>query len=138
MIKKYKGYRTKKTFKINENNNIDSIIETFQHFNKDYNVIATKLDENIQYETEHTKITQTYKTTLKETNINEITKILKDKGKITIIIIDNLKKKDKKSEKEINKKIRRINRYKNIKTKTIKQKDTIKTIKEILKAEGDL
>ena len=53
--------------------------------------------------------------------MNEITRKLKNNGKITIIIIDNLKKKNKRENKEINNKIREINKINNINTKITTQ-----------------
>ena len=80
-------YKNKKLLKINEKNDIDSIIEIFQRFGKKYNVITTTLDPNIQYQTKETKITQTYTKTIQNTNINKMIKRLKAQGKITLIII---------------------------------------------------
>ncbi len=130
-----KKYQNKITLKVNENNNLDSIIEIFQQFNNKYNIIVTKLNKFIQYQTEKQKITQTYKTTLVNANIDEITNKLKKEGKVTIIIIDNLSKKDTKKKKKIQKITREINKLENIKTKTIKQKDTFKTIDSIIQSD---
>ncbi|MDD6286133.1 hypothetical protein [Candidatus Methanosphaera massiliense] len=67
--------------------------------------------------------------------MNEITRKLKNNGKITIIIIDNLKKKNKRENKEINNKIREINKINNINTKITTQEDTFKTLSSILSGE---
>ena len=59
-MKKYKNkYEKTKTLKVNENNDIDSIIKIFQRFGNKYNVITTTLDPDIQYQTKNIKITQT-------------------------------------------------------------------------------
>jgi len=119
---------TRKTLKVNEKNDIDSIIEIFQKFGKKYHVITTTLEPDIQYQTKNTKITQTYTKTILQENMNSMIKKLKNKGKITLIIIDNLNHENK----EVNKKIHKLNNLKNVKTKRIQEKDTFKTLDEII------
>ncbi len=131
MAKKYKKKYAKEVLKINENNNIDSIIEVFQRFSKNYNIITTTLDSNIQYQTKNMKITQTYTKTILNSDTKEMLKKLENQGRITLIIIDNL---DEENDK-LRKKIRNINKLENVTTKTIKQKDTYNTIEAILKGE---
>jgi len=121
-------YVTRKTLKVNEKNDIDSIIEIFQKFGKKYHVITTTLEPDIQYQTKNTKITQTYTKTILQENMNSMIKKLKNKGKITLIIIDNLNHENK----EVNKKIHKLNNLKNVKTKRIQEKDTFKTLDEII------
>ncbi len=121
-------YVTRKTLKVNEKNDIDSIIEIFQKFGKKYHVITTTLEPDIQYQTKNTKITQTYTKTILQENMNSMIKKLKNKGKITLIIIDNLNHENK----EVNKKIHKLNKLKNVKTKKIQEKDTFKTLDEII------
>ena len=118
-------YKNKKLLKVNEKNDIDSIIEIFQRFRKKYNVITTTLDPNIQYQTKETKITQTYTKTIQNTNINKMIKRLKAQGKITLIIIDNMKKNNN---EQITSKIKKINSLENVKTKKIKENDIFKTL----------
>ena len=118
-------YKNKKLLKVNEKNDIDSIIEIFQRFGKKYNVITTTLDPNIQYQTKETKITQTYTKTNQNTNINKMIKRLKAQGKITLIIIDNMKKNNN---EQITSKIKKINSLENVKTKKIKENDIFKTL----------
>ena len=118
-------YKNKKLLKVNEKNDIDSIIEIFQRFGKKYNVITTTLDPNIQYQTKETKITQTYTKTIQNTNINKMIKRLKAQGKITLIIIDNMKKNNN---EQITSKIKKINSLENVKTKKIKENDIFKTL----------
>ena len=60
--------------------------------------------------------------------MNSMIKKLKNKGKITLIIIDNLNHENK----EVNKKIHKLNNLKNVKTKRIQEKDTFKTLDEII------
>ncbi|MBE6494771.1 MAG: hypothetical protein E7Z84_09255 [Methanosphaera stadtmanae] len=122
----------KKSIKINENNNIESIIEMFQQLGSKYNVDISKLEKGIQYQTNDMKITQTYKTTLFETKKEDIIEKLKDKGKITIIVIDNLKKKNKKMEKKIDENIKIINDMENVKTQVIKEEEIFKTIHSLI------
>ena len=122
----------KKSIKINENNNIEYIIEMFQQLGSKYNVDICKLEKDIQYQTNDMKITQTYKTTLIETKKEDIIEKLKDKGKITILIIDNLKKKNKTMENKIDENIKTINDMKNVKTQVIKEEEIFKTINLII------
>ncbi|WP_303235235.1 hypothetical protein [Methanosphaera cuniculi] len=49
-----------KTITINQENTIESIIEFHQQFTQKYNLKIKKLDKNIQYQINDTKITQTY------------------------------------------------------------------------------
>ena len=84
-------FKNKKTLKINRENDIESIIENFQQYEKKYNIKICELDKGIQYEVKNMKIAQTYKSTILETDINNLTKKLKDKGKISIVIIDTAK-----------------------------------------------
>lgn len=125
-IKNKKYY--KKTLKVNEKNNLDSIIELFQKFGNKYNIITTTLEPNIQYQTKDRKITQTYTKTILEKNMTQMTEQLKKEGKITLIIIDNTGKKNKK----LKNKIKQLNNIKNVETKVIKKKDTFKTLDEIV------
>lgn len=126
-----KKNKKRKTLKVNENNDIDSIIEIFQRFGNKYNVITTTLDKNIQYQTKNLKITQTHTSTISKTDIKKMIKKLKNEERITLIIIDDMKAKDK--EHEINKKIRKLNKMKNVTAKRIKQKDTFKTLDKLIK-----
>ncbi len=128
-----KKYPTRKTLKVNRKNDISSIIEVFQHFGSKYNVIATTLDDGIQYQTRNTKITQTYTTTLLDENINDISRKLKDKGKITIIIIDNTSKISKNKKNKINNTITDINNIEDVTARIIKQKDTFKALDDIIR-----
>ena len=83
-MKKYKNkYEKTKTLKVNENNDIDSIIEIFQRFGNKYNIITTTLDPDIQYQTKNIKITQTYTSTISKTDLNKMIEKLKKQGKIT-------------------------------------------------------
>lgn len=120
---------SRKTLKVNEKNDIDSIIELFQRFGKKYNIITTTLDPNIQYETKDTKITQTYTKTILKTDINQMIKKLEKQGKITLIIIE-----DKKTinNTNIEHKIKKLNKLKNVNVKQIKEKDTFKTLDRII------
>ena len=95
-MKKYKNkYEKTKTLKVNENNDIDSIIEIFQRFGNKYNVITTTLDPDIQYQTKNIKITQTYTSTISKTDLNKMIEKLKKQGKITLIIIEDMKENQK-------------------------------------------
>ncbi|RAP51757.1 MAG: hypothetical protein BZ138_04515 [Methanosphaera sp. rholeuAM270] len=123
-----KKNRTKKTLKVNEENDIDSIIEIFQRFGKKYNIITTTLDSNIQYQTKNMKITQTYTRTILKKNINTMIRELKNKGKITLIVIDNLENKNG----EVEDKIKKIEKMKNVEIRKIKEKDTFKALDEII------
>ena len=133
-FKKY--FYEKKTLKVNQENNIDSIIEFFQYFGRKYNVIATRLDDRIQYETSTQKITQTYKSTILYEDTKSIIDKIDYKGQLSLLIIDNLKEYTKKENKAIDEKISKINEIKNIKTYTIMQDDTFKTIDEIIRSES--
>ena len=117
--------------KVNENNDIDSIIEIFQRFGNKYNVITTTLDPNIQYQTDKLKITQTHTSTISKTNLNKMIKKLKKQSPIILIIIEDLKKGDE--NKELNKKIKILNDLENVTIKRIKQKDTFKLLDQIIK-----
>lgn len=131
-MKKYnKKYEKRKTLKINENNDIDSIIEIFQRFGNKYNIITTTLDPNIQYQTNKFKITQTHTSTISKTDLNKMIKKLKKQGPIILIIIEDLKKSDK--HKELNKKIKILNDLENVSIKRIKQKDTFKVLDKLIK-----
>ncbi len=132
-----KKYPTRKTLKVNKDNDISSIIEVFQYFGSKYNVIATDLDEGIQYETRNTKITQTYTTTLLDEDIDDITKKLKNKGRITIIIIDNTKKITNSKKNKINSTILDMNRLDKVTTRITKQKDTFKTLDDIIRGKAN-
>ncbi|MCD7781323.1 MAG: hypothetical protein LUG89_01285 [Methanosphaera sp.] len=135
MIKNRRLLYEKRTLKVNQENNIDSIIEFFQYFGRRYNVIATKLDKTIQYETDTQKITQTYKTTILEENSKTIIDKLQGKGRISIIIIDNMHKCSEHESMKIANTIDEINSIKNFNTHTIDQKDTFKTLDMIIKEE---
>lgn len=125
----------KKVIRINKNNNIYSNIEFFIKFGKKYDVYATKLEDNIQYETNKIKITQTYESSILNNDINEITRLLKNKGKISLIIINNLKKNEK-EENKIKYKIKEISKLKNIKIFRIEQKNIFKTVDKIIQKVG--
>ena len=124
-------YEKTKTLKVNENNDIDSIIEIFQRFGNKYNVITTTLDPNIQYQTNNLKITQTHTSTISKIDLNKMIKKLKKQGPITLIIIEDLKKSDK--NRELNKKIKILNDLENVTTKRIRQKDTFKLLDKLIK-----
>ena len=126
-----KKYEKRKTLKVNENNDIDSIIEIFQRFGSKYNVITTTLDPNIQYQTNNLKITQTHTSTISKTDLNKMIKKLKKQGPITLIIIEDMKKCNK--NKELNKKIKILNNLENVTTKRIKKKDTFKLLDKLIK-----
>ncbi|PAV07976.1 hypothetical protein [Methanosphaera cuniculi] len=112
-----------KTITINQENTIESIIEFHQQFAQKYNLKIKKLDQNIQYQINDTKITQTYTSTIKKLNIKKVPlkKLTKDQ-KIIILIIKNTK-----INNIIIKKIEKINKQENIttilieKTKYLKQ-----------------
>jgi hypothetical protein len=129
--KNKKKYKCKKTLKINENNNIDSIIEIFQRFGNKYNIVTTTLNPNIQYQIKNMKITQTYTTTILNTDIEKMIKKIENEGKITLIIIKDVENNNK--TKEINRKIKELNKLENVNTKVIRQKDTFKTLDKIIK-----
>lgn len=131
-MKKYKNkYEKTKTLKVNENNDIDSIIEIFQRFGNKYNIITTTLDPDIQYQTKNIKITQTYTSTISKTDINKMIEKLKKQGKITLIIIEDMKENQK--NKDLKKKIKVLNDLDNITTKKIQQKDTFKILDKLIK-----
>ena len=131
-MKKYKNkYEKSKTLKVNENNDIDSIIEIFQRFGNKYNVITTTLDPDIQYQTKNIKITQTYTSTISKTDINKMIEKLKKQGKITLIIIEDLKENQK--NKDLKKKIKVLNDLDNVTAKRIQQKDTFKILDKLIK-----
>lgn len=131
-MKKYKNkYEKSKTLKVNENNDIDSIIEIFQRFGNKYNVITTTLDPDIQYQTKNIKITQTYTSTISKTDINKMIEKLKKQGKITLIIIEDMKENQK--NKDLKKKIKVLNDLDNVTTKKIQQKDTFKILDKLIK-----
>lgn len=131
-MKKYnKKYKKIKTLKVNENNDIDSIIEIFQRFGSKYNVITTTLDPNIQYQTNNLKITQTHTSTISKIDLNKMIKKLEKQGPITLIIIEDLKKSNK--NKELNKKIKILNNLENVTTKRIQQKDTFKLLDKLIR-----
>ncbi len=122
--------RKRKTLKVNENNDIDSIIEIFQKFGNTYNVFTTTLDPNIQYQTNDIKITQTYTKTVLESNLKKMINSLKKQDKMTLIIIDNLK--EKKKQKIVEDKIKKLGELENVKIFKIKEKDTFNTLKKII------
>lgn len=128
--------KKKTILEVNKKNNIESIIEIFQYFSPKYDVRTAKLDKNIQYKIKKHKITQTYKTTILNTKEDNLTKKLKNKGKITIIIIDNLKKKNDKNENIISNKIKKMNSLNNVNTVTIKKNNTLKTLDKIIREEN--
>lgn len=131
-MKNYKKkYEKRKTLKVNENNDIDSIIEIFQRFGNKYNVITTTLDSNIQYQTDKLKITQTHTSTISKTDLNKMIKKLKNQGSIILIIIEDTKKSDENN--ELNKKIKTLNNLENVRIKRIKQKDTFKLLDRLIK-----
>jgi len=126
-----KKYEKRKTLKVNENNDIDSIIEIFQRFGSKYNVITTTLDPNIQYQTNNLKITQTHTSTISKTDLKKMIKKLEKQGPITLIIIEDLKKSNK--NKDLNKKIKILNNLENVTTKRIQQKDAFKLLDKLIK-----
>ncbi|MBE6485248.1 MAG: hypothetical protein E7Z85_00205 [Methanosphaera stadtmanae] len=126
-----KKYEKRKTLKVNENNDIDSIIEIFQRFGSKYNVITTTLDPNIQYQTNNLKITQTHTSTISKTDLKKMIKKLEKQGPITLIIIEDLKKSNE--NKDLNKKIKILNNLENVTTKRIQQKDAFKLLDKLIK-----
>ena len=131
-MKKYKNkYEKSKTLKVNENNDIDSIIEIFQRFGNKYNVITTTLDPDIQYQTKNIKITQTYTSTISKTDLNKMIEKLKKQGKITLIIIEDMNENQK--NKDLKKKIKVLNDLDNVTAKRIQQKDTFKILDKLIK-----
>lgn len=130
MKKNVRKNSKRKTLKVNENNDIDSIIEIFQRFGKRYNVITTTLDPNIQYQTRDIKITQTYTKTVLENNLKQMIKRLKKQNRIVLIIIDNLK--EKKEREKVERKIKSLNKLENVKIFRIKEKNTFSTLEHII------
>lgn len=129
MKKNSKKYE-KTTLKVNEKNDIDSIIEIFQRFGRDYEVKITKLDDNIQYQTKNTKITQSHTSTISQTDTEKMIKKLKKQGKITLIIIEDM---ERNNHGEVNKKINILNNLENVTTKIIKKKDTFNALDKLIK-----
>lgn len=123
-------FKNKKTLKINRENDIESIIENFQQYEKKYNIKICELDKGIQYEVKNMKIAQTYKSTILETDINNLTKKLKDKGKISIVIIDNIH--DKEKNHRIDKKINRINSLDNVNTRIVDENNRYDILETII------
>lgn len=121
-------YENRKTLKINEKNDIESIIEIFQKFGKKYNIITTTLEPNIQYQTKDTKITQTYTRTILEENMTTMIKQLEKQGPITLLIIDNMTKENR----TVNNKIKKLDALKNVKTHKIREKDTYNVLDDII------
>ena len=122
--------KNKKTLQINRNNDIESIIETFQQYEKKYEIVMANLDDGIQYEFEDMKITQTYKSTILEMSIGDLIKKLKNSGSITILITDNIR--DKKKNKVINEKIREINTMSNVKTMIVSKNRRYDVLESIM------
>lgn len=120
--------KKKKMLKINEKNDIESIIEIFQQFEKKYDIITTKLDKNIQYQVNDMKITQTYTSTIRKANMNKMTRLLKQQGRITLIIINNTKKLDKNESK----KIKQLKELENVNIKLITENQIIKTLEKVI------
>jgi hypothetical protein len=122
--------RNKKIMKINRDNSIESIIENFQQYEKKYEIKISKLDEGIQYEVKNMKIAQTYKSTILETDMNDLTKKLKNKGRITLVIIDNIN--DKKKNRIINEKIQEMIKLKNVKTRVVSENKRYDILESII------
>jgi hypothetical protein len=122
--------RNKKILKINRDNSIESIIENFQQYEKKYEIKISKLDEGIQYEVKNMKIAQTYKSTILETDMNDLTKKLKNKGRITLVIIDNIN--DKKKNRIINEKIQEMIKLKNVKTRIVSENKRYDILESII------
>ena len=122
--------RNKKILKINRDNSIESIIENFQQYEKKYEIKISKLDEGIQYEVKNMKIAQTYKSTILETDMNDLTKKLKNKGRITLVIIDNIN--DKKKNRIINEKIQEMIKLKNVKTRIVSENKRYDILENII------
>ena len=131
MKKKKEKKSGKKLLKINKNNDITSTIELFQHFENKYEIITATLENGIQYETGDMKITQTFTKTILHTNINKMIKKLKKHDKITIMVIENMKR-NKTNDKIIDEKIKKLKELKNVRIKRIKQKNTYKTLAAII------
>ena len=126
-----KKNRKKNTLKVNEKNDIDSIIEIFQRFGSKYEVVLTQLEENIQYQTKNTKITQSHTSTISQTDTQEMIKKLETQGKITLIIIEDMEKRNK--NRDVKKKINVLNNLENVTTKIIKKKDTFNVLDKLIK-----
>ena len=122
--------RNKKILKINRDNSIESIIENFQQYEKKYEIKISKLDEGIQYEVKNMKIAQTYKSTILETDMNDLTKKLKNKGRITLVIIDNIN--DKKKNRIINEKIQEMIKLKNVNTRIVSENKRYDILESII------
>jgi hypothetical protein len=122
--------RNKKILKINRDNSIESIIENFQQYEKKYEIKISKLDEGIQYEVKNMKIAQSYKSTILETDMNDLTKKLKNKGRITLVIIDNIN--DKKKNRIINEKIQEMIKLKNVKTRIVSENKRYDILESII------
>lgn len=116
-----------KTITINKENTIESIIEFHQQFAQKYNLKIKKLDENIQYQINNTKITQTYTSTIKKLNLKKIPlkKLTKDQ-KLIILTIKNTK-----INNTIIQKIKKINKQEKIKLILIEKNEIFKTIEKI-------
>lgn len=126
-MKKYE----KTELKVNEKNDIDSIIEIFQRFGNEYEVILTKLDENIQYQIRNTKITQSRTSTISQIDTDKMIKKLEKQGKINLIVIEDLEKRNKM--KEVKKKINVLNGLENVTAKIIRKKDTFKVLDKLIR-----
>jgi len=122
--------KNRKILKINKKNDIESIIENFQQYEKKYEIKISKLEDGIQYEVKNMKIAQTYKSTILKTDINDLTKKLKNKGRITVVIIDNIK--DKNKNQVINNKIKEINCLKNVNTKIVNEDERYDILESII------
>lgn len=126
-MKKYE----KTELKVNEKNDIDSIIEIFQRFGNEYEVILTKLDENIQYQIRNTKITQSRTSTISQIDTDKMIKKLEKQGKINLIVIEDLEKRNKMH--EVKKKINVLNGLENVTAKIIRKKDTFKILDKLIR-----
>lgn len=126
-MKKYE----KTELKVNEKNDIDSIIEIFQRFGNEYEVILTKLDENIQYQIRNTKITQSRTSTISQIDTDKMIKKLEKQGKINLIVIEDLEKRNKMH--EVKKKINVLNSLENVTAKIIRKKDTFKILDKLIR-----
>lgn len=126
-MKKYE----KTELKVNEKNDIDSIIEIFQRFGNEYEVILTKLDENIQYQIRNTKITQSRTSTISQIDTDKMIKKLEKQGKINLIVIEDLEKRNKMH--EVKKKINVLNGLENVTAKIIRKKDTFKVLDKLIR-----
>ncbi len=129
-MRKMKKYE-KTELKVNEKNDIDSIIEIFQRFGNEYEVILTKLDENIQYQIRNTKITQSRTSTISQIDTDKMIKKLEKQGKINLIVIEDLEKRNKMH--EVKKKINVLNGLENVTAKIIRKKDTFKVLDKLIR-----